>query len=509
MDSVILSFLLIKWFMPIFAFKIFENAGYKWWQSFIPVYNYYLWLKIVGKPLWWLAVAMIPFIGYFIMMLLLVDTAKSHNKHSYIQEGLAVIVPFIYLPYLGYKAQYFKPHNIPPFKKSTAREWADSIIFAIVGVGILRMFMYEAYKIPTSSMEKSLLVGDFLFVNKMTFGTRAPMTPLAIPLIHHSVPIIGTKAYCDKIQLDYYRYPAFRKIKNYDPVVFNYPEGDTVSTVFQSSASYYSLVRNYGYNVVNKNKNAFGDIIYRPVDKRENYIKRCIAIPGDTLQIIDGYAYINGVKEEHAGNLQFKYKVKTNGAQFRPTILENLGITESYAFNKADSSYLLTLTEEAAEQLSKEKAVVDIKQYVETKDDYFRLNCEMYLFPYNTNYQWTVDNYGPIYIPKKGDTIHLTKENICLYERLIEVYEGNDFSVKNGKFYINGEETNQYVTKMDYYWMMGDNRHNSADSRFWGYVPEDHIVGKPAMVWLSLDKNKSLFKGKIRFNRMLRNAGKF
>ncbi len=353
-------------------------------------------------------------------------------------------------------------------------------------------------------MEKTILVGDYLFVNKMTFGTRSPMTPIAMPFVHHSMPITQSKSYCDKIQLEYYRYPALKEIKNFVPIVFNYPEGDTVSTEFQSNASYYSLVRTYGRDAVRNNPKYFGDIIYRPVDKRENYIKRCIAIPGDTLQIIDGYAYINGVKEQHPGKLQFIYKVKTNGSQFRKSIIEDLGVTESYSFNNADSSYLLTLTDEAAEKLKNNPAVVEMHRDLLSKEDYFESNSKMYIFPYNENYQWTVDNYGPLYIPKKGDTLHLNTTNICLYERLINVYEGNDLKIKNGKIYINGEETDKYIVKMGYYWMMGDNRHNSADSRFWGMVPEDHIVGKPAFVWLSLDKNKSLFGGKIRFNKMFR-----
>ena len=505
MDSVILSGLIVKWFMPIFAFKIFENAGYKWWHTLIPIYNYYVWIKIVGKPWWWLIIAAIPFIGYFIMFLLLVETAKAHDKHSLWQEALATIVPFVYLPYLGYKATYYPPDKRPEFKKSSLREWVDAIIFAVVGVGILRMFMFEAYTIPSSSMEKTLLVGDYLFVNKMTYGSRRPMTPLSVPFIHNTLPLSKRNSYCDKVQLKYYRYPALKKLKNYSPIVFNYPEGDTVCTAFQSNASYYSLVRNYGRRNVITRKDMFGDIIYRPVDKRENYIKRCIAIPGDTMQVIDGYAYINGVKENHKGKLQFTYTVKTNGSQFRPAILKDeLKITEKYTFNAADSTYNLTLTDEAVEILKKNSSVISITKNIQRKEDYFAENCKMYLFPYDTAYQWTVDNYGPLYIPRKGDTLHLTLKNICLYERLIDVYEDNDIEVRNGKIYINNEQTDTYVTKMDYYWMMGDNRHNSADSRFWGFVPEDHIVGKPAFVWMSLDKEKGLFNGKIRWNKMFR-----
>ena len=505
MDSVILTFLLIKWFMPIFAFKVFENAGYKWWQSIIPVYNYYIWLKIVGKPFWWLIITLIPFIGYFMMFLVEVETAKAYNKLSFGQEALAAIIPFIYLPYLGYKETYYTPDNRPEYVKSKGREWIDAIVFAVVCVGIIRMYMFEAYTIPSSSMEKTLLVGDYLFVDKLKFGARSPMTPIAMPFVHHTMPLTkDMKAYCDKVELKYYRYPAIRKIRNYDPIVFNYPEGDTVSTVFQSNASYYSLVRIYGWKNVNMNKNAFGKIVYRPVDKRENYIKRCIAIPGDTLQVIDGYAYINGVKEKHPGSMQFTYIVKTDGSEFRSVYMQKLNITEKYEYNNADSTYILTLSDNSLAQIKKNSIVKYVIPDLQTKDEYFTENCKDYLFPYDTCYKWTIDEYGPIYIPKKGDTLHLNLTNICLYQRLIDVYENNDIKIENGKIIINGKETDKYVTKLDYYWMMGDNRHNSADSRFWGFVPEDHIVGSPSFVWLSMDKNKKLFDGRIRWKKMFR-----
>ncbi|MDL2227824.1 signal peptidase I [Odoribacter sp. OttesenSCG-928-L07] len=505
MDSVILTFLIIKWFFPIFAFKIFEEAGYKWWYSFIPGFNYYIWMKLTKRPFWWFAILIIPFIGFFIMLLLQVSTAKSYGKFKLWQEALAVFFPFAYFPYLGFSKDEHYYAVRPEYKKSTVREWVDAIIFAVVAVSILRMFMFEAYTIPTSSMEKSLLVGDYLFVDKMKYGARAPMTPLSFPFAHHTMPLTkNVKSYSELIKLNYYRYPALKQINNYVPIVFNYPEGDTVSTTYQSNASYYSLVRQYGHTRVNTDKRNFGDIIVRPVDKRETYIKRCIGIPGDTLQIIDGYAHINGVKENHKGILEFEYIVKTNGSQFRPNILSDLDITERYIFNPNTSEYKLTLTQESYEKIKANPIVESITPSLQTKEDYYKDNCIMYLFPYNTNYEWTIDEYGPIYIPKRGDVLEINSKNICLYSRLIETYEGNTLKIDGDDIYINGEKTDKYNVKMDYYWMMGDNRHNSADSRFWGFVPEDHIVGTPFIVWLSLDKNKALFQGKIRWSKTMR-----
>ncbi|MCK9303233.1 MAG: signal peptidase I, partial [Bacteroidales bacterium] len=461
--------------------------------------------KLTGRPLWWFIILVIPFMGFFIMFMLQVATSKAFDRHALWQEALAVIVPFIYLPYLGFskKETYYKER--PYFKPSTLRGWVDAIIFAVVAVSILRMYLYEAYTIPTSSMEKTLLVGDYLFVNKYKYGARSPMTPIAVPFVNHTMPLSQTrKSYSECIKLDYYRYPALCKIKNYTPIVFNYPEGDTLSTVYQSNASYYSLVRQYGYQRVNTDKRQFGEIISRPVDKRETYIKRCIGIPGDTLQVINGYAYINGVKENHKGDLQFTYIVKTNGTQLRKTYLDKLNITETPTYNPSTSEYILTLTKSSLEDIKANSIVESVTPELQVNTDYFKDNCIKYLFPYSADYQWTIDEYGPIYIPKKGDVIALDTKNICLYKRIIETYEGNKLAVKDGKIFINDIETDKYTTKMDYYWMMGDNRHNSADSRFWGYVPEDHIVGTPAIVWLSMDKNKSLLNGKIRWRKMFR-----
>ncbi|PID93510.1 MAG: S26 family signal peptidase [Bacteroidetes bacterium] len=508
MDSIILSFLLVKLFFPVFTYKTFEEAGYAGYLSLIPGYNYYLWLKIVKKPLWWLILIFLPFIAYFMIFLLEVETAKCYKKQDLGRQALAAIFGFVYLPYLGIssKEHYTHPDDLPPYKKSSAREWTDAIIFAVVAASIIRMFLFEAYTIPTSSMEKSLLVGDFLFVSKVAYGPRAPETPLAFPFVHHTMPLSkDRKSFLRWIKFPYYRYPGFGKVKNNDVVVFNYPEGDTVSTNFQSNASYYSLVRQYGRKRVNNDKRNFGNIIYRPVDKRENYIKRCIGIPGDEIEIRDAVVYVNGKENQDPGIKQLSYRVKTNGQSINHRILKELDITEKPSYNTLTNEYILTLTPESAKKIAALPNVMEVKKHTTPASDYFQSGAQQYLFPYDTNYQWTVDNYGPLTLPQAGVPIELNIKNLPLFQRMITVYEGNTLEVKGEKIFINGEETNTYTPKMGYYWMMGDNRHNSADSRFWGYVPEDHIVGKASFVWLSLDKNRSLFNGKIRWDKLLRN----
>ncbi|MCD4747428.1 MAG: signal peptidase I [Bacteroidales bacterium] len=482
--------------------KMFEKAGVKGWEILIPFYNFYVWLKIIKKPLWWYIFLLIPFINVFMVLLMIVEFLKCFKKYGLGEQALGVIFPFIYLPYLGFssKEEYLDPDKRPEIKKTVVREWTDAIIFAVIAATIIRTFLVEAYTIPTSSMEKSLLRGDFLFVSKISYGPKIPNTPLAFPFVHHTLPLTKTsKSYIECVKLPYYRFPGFTNIKNNDVVVFNYPDGDTVSLKFQSNRSYYTLVREYGRERVWKDKRNFGEIVARPVDKRENYIKRCIAIPGDTLEIIDQEILINGKKSKTPGEKQFTYFVKTNGTRINPKILEKLDITERIMTGNNAGDFYMTLTEESANKIASFANVDKVTKYVRPKGYW-----ENYLFPFDTAYMWNVDNYGPLVIPKAGVSIPINKKNICLYERIIDVYENNDLEIKGDKIYINGKEADSYTFQMNYYWMMGDNRHNSADSRFWGFVPEDHIVGKASFVWLSLDPDKSLLNGKIRWNKLFR-----
>ncbi|MBN3034059.1 MAG: signal peptidase I [Bacteroidales bacterium] len=485
----------------LFAWKVFEKAGEPGWKTLIPFYNLYVWLKIIRKPMWWYVFLLIPFINFFMVMLMLVELAKGFGKYSLWEQGVAVVFPFIYMPYLGMSGEerWTPAEKRKKIKKSWIREWVDAIIFAVIAATIIRTFLIEAYTIPTSSMEKSLLRGDFLFVSKVSYGPKVPNTPLSFPFVHHTMPMSkDRKSFLEWIKLPYYRFKGFREIKNNDVVVFHYPEGDTVSTRFQSERSYYVLVKEYGRDEVWRNKRKFGNIIYRPVDKRENYIKRCIGIPGDTLEIINQEVYINGRLLPFPEKGQFKYSISATGPIHRD-IQDELEISgEDYQQMFVKYSEL-PLTNIAAERIESIPVVRKVERQIAPKGMWFPV-----LFPFDERYPWNLDNFGPVYIPQKGTTVPISLENISLYERIITVYEGNELNIVDGEIYINGEKADTYTFRMDYYWMMGDNRHNSADSRFWGFVPEDHVVGKAVFVWLSLDPDKPLFGGKIRWNKTFR-----
>ena len=399
----------------------------------------------------------------------------------------------------------------------TIFSWIDAIVFALIAVYFINLYLFQNYQIPTSSLEKSLLVGDFLFVSKASYGPRIPNTPFSFPLVQHTFPEImgGGKSYIEKPQWKYRRLKGWDSVTKGDIVVFNFPAGDTVATKMQNP-DYYTLCYRYGRNMVHSHKDIFGDIVWRPVDRRENYVKRCVATPGDTLQIRNNVIYINGKMEDNPDGVQYNYYVQTNGSMITESMFEKLHISkdDQYAVlgNNPNELFLLTslgfdvnkpiyhfpMTYNAKTLLEKQTMIVKIMLEPEQVGGR--------VFPLKANYGWSRDNFGPLYIPKKGATVALTMENLPIYEQIIRNYECNNLEVKDNTIYINHKASDSYTFKMDYYWMMGDNRHNSADSRFWGFVPEDHIVGRPVLVWLSLDKDKSLFQGKIRWNRFFKNA---
>lgn len=372
-------------------------------------------------------------------------------------------------------------------------EWVNAIIFATVVASLVHIFVFQMYVIPTSSMEKSLLVGDYLYVSKVTYGPQIPNTPLSFPFVHHTMPFSQTKkSFSEAIKWPYHRLKGLKQIERNDVVVFNFPAGDTVLLENQS-VTYYDVLRGY--------QQSFGEaegrrelekkftIVSRPVDKRENYIKRCVAIPGDSLKIVNGQIFVNGEPKESVAGVQHTYTVQVS-APFSQYALDNLGVTD-YSGN--GSVYNMFLTKEAAEKIRELKNVISIQQYI------YAPNIDV--FPHWNIPRWSQDNYGPIWIPQKGATTQLTAENLPLYRRIIETYEGHKLEERDGQIYIDGKPATEYTFAMNYYWMMGDNRHNSADSRFWGYVPEDHVVGKASFVWLSLDANKS-FPSNIRWDRL-------
>ncbi|NQU86608.1 MAG: S26 family signal peptidase [Mariniphaga sp.] len=409
--------------------------------------------------------------------------------------GLAIIFDI----YISQKVHwaFWKKKDPPGGKQTKVVEWVDAIIFAVIAASFIRMFFIEAYTIPTSSMEKSMLVGDYLFVSKTAYGPKIPNTPLSFPFVHNKLPLTDhSKSYVEWIKSPYRRIAGLSEIKNNDVVVFHFPEGDTVATNLPTQ-SYYQLIRAYGRERVWSDTRNFGDIIVHPVDKRENYIKRCVGIPGDELEVRQGQLFVNGKTQQHFEGMQFEYIVRTNGTSINPKALERLNIAEDDRTSYSSEQYIFPLTDENAVKL---KAFANVISVEKTLED--QVNWDKNIFPSDERYQWNVDNYGPITVPAKGETINLTTDNLPLYFRIIDVYEDNDLEVNGNIITINGEVASSYTFKMDYYWMMGDNRHNSADSRYWGFIPEDHVVGKALFIWLSLDKDKG-FLANIRWKRLL------
>ncbi len=407
-------------------------------------------------------------------------------------------LPIIFDMYVSKKVNWTFWKKRGTTKKSALIEWIDALIFAVVAATLIRMFFIEAFTIPTSSMEKSLLVGDYLFVSKVSYGPKLPNTPISFPFAHHTLPLTKTtKSYLEWINLPYKRIAGFGKIKNNDCVVFNFPAGDTVALNLHNQ-TYYDLIRNEGRQNVWTNKARYGDIVARPVDKRENYIKRCIGIAGDKIQVKHGQLFVNDQPQEKFEGQQYHHLVKTNGNQINPRFFDDFGVAvEDRNYYPAFSTYQIPLTEEMVTKIEKLPNVLSITK-IETPDTI----PSMDVYPHNIEkFPWNVDNYGPLTIPAKGTSIKLTLDNLPLYERIIDVYEENDLEVKENDIYINGQKVTEYTFKMDYYFMMGDNRHGSSDSRMWGFVPEDHIVGKAVFIWLSLDKDKS-FPSNIRWKRL-------
>lgn len=410
-------------------------------------------------------------------------------------------------------------------KPSAWIEWADALIFALVAVYIINLFLFQNYKIPTSSLEKSLLVGDHLFVSKVSYGPRMPNAPIFFPLVQNTFPITNTKSYAEWPMWGYKRLAGLGQVQRNDIVVFNFPAGDTLCfnvpnpdyyTLLLSEGSNYlrmhpeilngksfsnswernHYLMNIGRAQIDSKKGVFGDIIWRPVDKRDNYVKRCVAIPGDTLQMIHNHLYINGKEVDNPENLQHNYYISTNGVQLNNKFFERMEISnEDKSYGGVGPNYYLPLTVDKAKAMENMPIISSIVIDEEQPD-----STGLNVYPYSTDYPWSRDNYGPLWMPQAGATVKLDMKNVLLYERIITAYEGNKLEVANDKIYINGKQTDEYTFKMNYYYMLGDNRHKSADSRYWGFVPEDHIVGKPIFVWLSLNPDKPLFSS-VRWNR--------
>ena len=440
-----------------------------------------------------------------------------------------IVVPFIFDVYITKMIKWQWWRESPNDATRFIMSWVDALVFALVAVYFINLFFFQNYVIPSSSLEKSLLTGDYLFVSKVSYGPRKPQTPLTMPLTQHTLPVFDCDSYIEWPQWKYERAKGFGHVELNDIVVFNYPAGDTICTAPQYQAQdFYRLAyglgegayaqthggylpnlskmtlqqqRDFlaqmyadGRHIIDSNSSEYGHIKARPADRRENYVKRCVGLPGQTLQIKNRIIYLDGKANKEPDNVQYSYYVKLR-SQMPLELMDELGISMEDITSLNTSGYL-PLTNASVKALKARKDVVESVTLVNDPTTWD-------IYPLNGNKGWTRDNYGPVWIPKKGATLKLTMSNIAIYERPIRVYEGNDLQVKDGKIYINGKEAKYYTFKMDYYWMQGDNRHNSLDSRYWGFVPEDHIVGKPIFIWWSHDPDHSGFSG-IRWSRLFR-----
>lgn len=529
---------LIQWFIFFLilqivhllgTWKLYQKAGRKSWEAGIPIYNAIILMKIINRPKWWVILLFVPIVNLIMFPVVWVETLRSFGKNTTLDTALGVLTLGLYIYYINYtqNVTYIKDRSLHPRNKTA--DTVSSLLFAVVVATLVHTYVMQPFTIPTGSLEKTLLVGDFLFVSKNHYGARTPMTTVAMPMVHDTIPLVHTKSYLNKPQLPYFRFPGFEPIEKNDIVVFNWPV-DTVYKFFDRS----------------------GRKADKPIDKKSNYVKRCVGTPGDVLTIKDGFVYIDG-KElilSDRAKPQFFHTVysstgvsseiiKTTGSteftrtfNVKPSSQQQIDAMQPYVMNASqnpDGSYAvitgflgfpdsvlqtglyaqeiyqnavsINLTLDAAAKLRDNKSIDSVVRHIERKPE----GTEV--FPQDT--RWTADNFGPITIPKAGTTVKLNKENLPLYKRIINTYEGNDLKVNGDEIRINHQVVDSYTFKQNYYWMMGDNRHRSEDSRFWGFVPEDHIVGKPVFIWMSLDPYIPWSKAfdKIRWERLFTTVG--
>lgn len=478
------------------TWKLYKLAGRNSWEAAVPIYNGVILLSIIKKPKWWVVLFFFPIINLIIFPVLWVNILKVFQKDKALDKWLVILSLGLYIFVLNYSPNITYIGNKEIEKERKENEWVGSILFAVVAATLVHTYIMQPYTIPTSSLEKSLLVGDFLFVSKFHYGARTPKTPIALPMVHDSIPFTNLRSYINSVQLPYFRIPGVQEVKQNDIVVFNWPT-DTVRMFRDESGKHY----------------------YKPIDKKTNYVKRAVGIPGDSLSIIDGEIYINNQRLNlgDRAKIQYSYIVQGRNEVFSPTFLTSrYDITDGLSYyNKDKKQFLIhAISDDALKTFKNHPNVVSIDRLVYPKT-YKEINenrrtgkvNEKVIFPNDGKRAWNRDQMGPIFIPKKGSKITLNEENIALYQRIIEVYEGEEMgteqqvSTKNGKVTINNLPSETYTFKQNYYWMMGDNRHNSEDSRYWGFVPENHIVGKPVFIWLSINPNGSGIN-KIRWERM-------
>ena len=523
----LIFFLVVQVIHGLGTWKLYVKSGYNSINAFIPVYNAVILMKIINRPTWWVILLFLPIINLLIFPVIWVETARSFGKNTTIDTIAAVasLGFFIYLINYSSKSEYISERNINP--KTAFGEWLGSIIFAVILATFVHTYLIQPYIVPTGSLEKSILIGDFLFVSKFHYGARAPQTAVSFPMVHDTIVGTGIRSYLNKPQIPYFRLPGFQNIKRNEIVTFSWP-ADTVRKFF---------VREKG--------------VKKPIDKKSNYVKRCVALPSDTLEIINGLIHINGKKSIMPYRAKPIYTYSAyNSKGVSASSLIKLGVSDiqrkfkiqeinQYKFEQI-RPYLLNVIDNSPENfivITKSKGIpydirlnsrISMTEIKDTKTDLFLTNKEANLISksnildslkrtfneiksYNTSYfpndirfNWNEDNFGPIIIPKRNSTVELSKNNLPIYKKIIREYEKNELTLDlNGTIRINNIETNSYTFKQDYYWMMGDNRYRSEDSRSWGFVPEDHIVGKPVFIWFSIDGINDGFKNwKIRWDRV-------
>ncbi len=566
--------------------KIFEKAGRPTWEGFVPVYNYIIWLKVVNKPWWWIFFFIIPFVNIVVTVAMHVETIRLFGRYEPKDTILAIVLPWYYIPALAYDktatieapTDWSKKKDVEkrtlhdhitlffmapfvghiiliafkllgskdkPNKPTMPAEWTNALGFAIVAATIIRTFTFEAFTIPTGSMEKTMLIGDYLFVNKLKYGPRIPETPLSVPFVHNRIPGTFTKSYVEWLKNDYTRLPGYGEITRGDIMVFNWPVGDTVllnETVI--AHDYYAFVRNGAFQRSGLSLEQFekvkekefskerkrlaegGGITDMQVmetkgiqtltnDKKENYIKRCVGVAGDSLSIVDGVIHINGKPQDWPEYAQYSYRFDfKNSTTFNPDYL-----VDEYDIYRKDFQYsmgvdritnkgiaMFTCTPDIAGKLQSYPDVAKVTKMIHPKGFDFSNNNgrkEYFpIYPHHPSFDWTRDNFGPLYIPKKGSTVELNDKNYILYRRAIHAYENHKIEKRKDGFYIDDEKAKTYTFESDYYWLMGDNRHGSVDSRYWGLVPDTHVVGTASFVWMSRHPEKPISDGGIRWNRI-------
>ena len=484
-------FMIIQVIHGLGTWKLYIKAGRQAWEAFVPVYNAIVLMKIINRPAWWTILLFLPIVNVIMFIVVWVETARSFGKNQYLDTFLAITTLGFYNYYLNYftDVKHVKNRSLEP--KSSSGEWTSSILFAVVAATIVHTYFIQPYTIPSSSLEKSLLVGDFLFVSKFHYGARVPMTTIAAPMVHDTIPVLNKKSYLfndnfskrntawqNKLQLPYLRIPGFDNIDRNEIVVFNQP-ADTLLDM-----NNFHPDRNY----------------YKPIDKKTNLVKRCVGAPGDSLEIRGGYVYINGKKNElpDRAHLQFSYMVETKGAAFNNSQLANrYDITDFPQYSQdLTAAYFPAISDEALAKFKNHPNIASITKNIREKGE-----PDTSLFPQDPEYPWNNDFFGPLYIPETGKTIDINLKVLPLYKRVISEYEGNKVTVNGNQVLINDEVATKYTFKQDYYWMMGDNRHNSLDARAWGFVPFNHVVGKPVFVWMSWNTHGQGFN-KIRWERL-------